>query len=121
MLRSRETAMKADEKDDWWTINPNTGRPVKDPNGMWKHRSHHDTAVAAARAEGATEAIEKYALSLEDIPDIAVYGQEQYEQGQRDERERITKAVEAIPRAVFDLGLLDREAVLAVIDGGSDE
>ena len=54
-------------------------------------------------------------------PDLA------YEQGQRDERERITKAVEALPYGTgttYPAGAwLDRAAVLAAIDaikGGSE-
>jgi hypothetical protein len=45
------------------------------------------SALRAAEQRGAAEAIEKYALSLDDIPDIAVYGQEKYEEGQADERD----------------------------------
>jgi aminopeptidase N len=85
-------------------------------NGEYVAYADHVAAVAAARAEGVATLNRAERAWRKEISDRLG---EQYEQGQRDERERILAAVEALPwTPTFEkLFTVEKSDVLAVIDG----
>jgi hypothetical protein len=94
---------------------------IPDPDGEYVTYADHVAAVAAARAEGARDCQATHTVrGLKEITRIAAKG---YAEGQRDERDRITKAVEALPKAEYDghaFGDLTSDSILAAIKGDSE-
>ena len=89
-----------------WDTYPN---PIKHPDGAWVAWRGHVAAVAEAEQRGREMG--------------ALYEAAQYEQGQRDERLRIRKAVEGLKHsAICYCSTCEvRDEDLAVIDGEGNE